>query len=201
MSRRAKQLVDVGLATAKDGNMHISSRVVAILERRELDRVGQQMARERGLIYTPSKAGEYVSGRLNGVASLVSGRFATIENGLGFQLLPWHPSWTNTSASTSAAFSGTTAASNGSWEGVEDRACSTALGRVGSRKIERHIGVHAHFHDKFADAGATFARCRGEATLHMLHHSAAPRSPSRVPGVGHIDTRNCGTERGQRSDQ
>jgi hypothetical protein len=31
------------------------------------------------------------TGRLAGVASLISGRFAMIENGLGFQLVPWQP--------------------------------------------------------------------------------------------------------------
>jgi hypothetical protein len=31
------------------------------------------------------------SGRLAGIASLVSGRFAMIEKGLGFQLVPWQP--------------------------------------------------------------------------------------------------------------
>ena len=49
------------------------------------------MARERGLAYMPANAGEHVSGRLAGVASLVSGRFAMIDNGLGFQLVPWQP--------------------------------------------------------------------------------------------------------------
>jgi hypothetical protein len=43
------------------------------------------------LTYTPSQAGEYVSGRLAGIASLVSGRIAMIDNGLGFQLVPWQP--------------------------------------------------------------------------------------------------------------
>jgi hypothetical protein len=50
-----------------------------------------RMARERGLTFVSTSAGEYVSGRLAGVASLVSGRFAMIENGLGFQLVPWQP--------------------------------------------------------------------------------------------------------------
>ena len=49
------------------------------------------MAAERGLTFTPSKAGEYVSGRLTGVASLSSGRFAMMEDGLGFRLVPWQP--------------------------------------------------------------------------------------------------------------
>jgi len=91
ISRRAQRLVDMGLATAKDGNIHIPVRTVATLQRREVERVGLQMARDRGLTYMPSHAGEYVSGRLAGVASLVSGRFAMIENGLGFQLVPWQP--------------------------------------------------------------------------------------------------------------
>jgi type IV secretory pathway VirD2 relaxase len=91
ISRRARQLVEMGLATAKDGNVRVPVDTVATLERREIERVGHQMARERGLTYMPANAGEYVSGRLAGFASLVSGRFAMIDNGLGFQLVPWQP--------------------------------------------------------------------------------------------------------------
>ena len=81
----------MGLATAKDGNVRVPVDTVATLERREVERVGHQTARERGLTYMPANAGEYVSGRLAGVASLSSGRFAIIENGLGFQLVTWQP--------------------------------------------------------------------------------------------------------------
>jgi hypothetical protein len=91
ISRRAQRLVEMGLATAKDGNVRVPVGSVATLERQEVDRVGQMMARERGLDYLPANASEYMSGRLAGVASLVSGRFAIIENGLSFQLVPWHP--------------------------------------------------------------------------------------------------------------
>jgi hypothetical protein len=91
ISRRARRLVEMGLATAKDGSVRVPVDTVATLERREIERVGHQMARERGLTYLPANAGEYVSGRLAGVASLVSGRFAMIDNGLGFQLVPWQP--------------------------------------------------------------------------------------------------------------
>ncbi|MBV8747934.1 MAG: DUF3363 domain-containing protein, partial [Xanthobacteraceae bacterium] len=91
ISRRARRLVEMGLATAEGGNVRVPANTVAALERREVERVGHQMARERGLTYTPANAGEYVSGRLAGVASLVSGRFAMIDNGLGFQLVPWLP--------------------------------------------------------------------------------------------------------------
>jgi type IV secretory pathway VirD2 relaxase len=91
ISRRARRLVEMGLATAEDGKVRVPVHTVATLERREVERVGRQMERERGLTYMPANAGEYVSGRLAGVASLVSGRFAMIDNGLGFQLVPWLP--------------------------------------------------------------------------------------------------------------
>jgi type IV secretory pathway VirD2 relaxase len=91
ISRRARRLVEMGLATAKDGNVRVPVHTLTTLERQEVERVGHQMARERGLAYMPANAGEYVSGRLAGVASLVSGRFAMIDNGLGFQLVPWQP--------------------------------------------------------------------------------------------------------------
>jgi hypothetical protein len=91
IGRRAERLVKMGLATAKDGHIRVPVHTLTILERQEVGRVGQQMAEDRGLTFVPSTAGEHVSGRLAGVTSLVSGRFAMIENGLGFQLVPWQP--------------------------------------------------------------------------------------------------------------
>jgi len=46
----------MGLATAKDGNIRVSVHTLTILERREIDRVGQQMAKDRGLTFVPSSA-------------------------------------------------------------------------------------------------------------------------------------------------
>jgi hypothetical protein len=86
--QRGARLVEIGHATVKDGVISISRRTVAVLARQEVERVGKEMAAERGLIYVPSEPGEYVTGRLAGVANLASGRFAMIEDGLGFQLVP-----------------------------------------------------------------------------------------------------------------
>jgi hypothetical protein len=91
LDRRAARLVEMGHASVKDGFISIPRRTVAALERQEIDRVGKEMAAEQGLTYSPSGPGEYVSGRLAGVANLASGRFAMIEDGLGFQLVPWQP--------------------------------------------------------------------------------------------------------------
>jgi len=91
LQRRTERLVEMGYATVREGTVRIPSHTVANLEQREVDRVGREMASERGLTFTSSKTGEYVSGRLTGVASLASGRFAMIEDGLGFRLVPWQP--------------------------------------------------------------------------------------------------------------
>ncbi|MCA0050645.1 DUF3363 domain-containing protein [Mesorhizobium sp. B283B1A] len=61
------------------------------LEQAEVARVGRMMAAERGLSFSQAKPGEYVSGRLAGAAKLASGRFAMIDDGVGFQLVPWQP--------------------------------------------------------------------------------------------------------------
>ncbi|MBG0810430.1 relaxase/mobilization nuclease and DUF3363 domain-containing protein [Methylosinus sp. H3A] len=91
LNRRGERLVEMGLATDDGKSISILRSAIATLERREVERVGRQMAAERGLSYSPSAPGEYVSGRLAGVADLASGRFAMIEDGLGFQLVPWQP--------------------------------------------------------------------------------------------------------------
>jgi hypothetical protein len=91
LHRRAEHLVKMGYASVKDGAIQVPAHTVTNLEKREVERVGGQMAAERGLTFTPNQAGEYLRGRLTGVASLASGRFAMLEDGLGFRLVPWQP--------------------------------------------------------------------------------------------------------------
>gem|GEM_PF-5335341 len=87
--RRAERLVDMKPATDAGDKITIPRGTTGALERQQaVGRVGREMTAERGLTYTPSGLGEYVTGRLAGVATLASGRFAMIEDGLGFQLVP-----------------------------------------------------------------------------------------------------------------
>ncbi len=74
-----------------NGSIRAPKDLLERLERTEIDRVGRQMAAERGLSYTPSQTGEYVSGSLKGGINLASGRFAMLDDGIGFQLVPWQP--------------------------------------------------------------------------------------------------------------
>jgi hypothetical protein len=92
MERRRQNLVNMGHAVRlEDGRIRVSKDFVANLERTEVNRVGKAMAAERGLTFTAAKTGEYVSGTLVGSAQLASGRFAMIDDGIGFQLVPWQP--------------------------------------------------------------------------------------------------------------
>ena len=61
------------------------------LEQREVARVGPEMAKARGLTFKPAAVGNHVSGTLVGAANLASGKFAMIDDGLGFSLVPWQP--------------------------------------------------------------------------------------------------------------
>jgi Protein of unknown function (DUF3363) len=86
----------MGHATAKDGKITVPRSGIAILERGEIERMGEEMASARGRTFQHAKPGEYVSGTLVGSANLASGRFAMLETisgdgGLGFSLVPWQP--------------------------------------------------------------------------------------------------------------
>jgi hypothetical protein len=61
-------------------------QVAAAFEDLDLD-----LAAERGRQWQTTVPGNYVSGQLAGSAQLSSGRFAMIDDGLGFSLVPWRP--------------------------------------------------------------------------------------------------------------
>jgi hypothetical protein len=90
LERRAERLVGRATASAsQDGTFLLRRNLVATLERQEIERTGREMAGARGLTFLPVQAGEYVSGKLVGSANLASGRYAMIDSGLEFSLVPW----------------------------------------------------------------------------------------------------------------
>lgn len=93
LDRRAAQLVRMGHAErdATSQSITFSRDLIATLERQEVTRVGKEMAAARGLTFTPVQPGDHVGGTLLGSANLASGRFAMLDDSLGFQLVPWQP--------------------------------------------------------------------------------------------------------------
>ncbi|MBI1341168.1 DUF3363 domain-containing protein [bacterium] len=88
---RKRALTDMGYVRDLGGSkFRAPSDLIAQLEQAEVNRAGRKFAAERGLDWQPTGIGDRVSGKLVGQAQLSSGRFAMIDNGLGFQLVPWN---------------------------------------------------------------------------------------------------------------
>jgi len=90
MGRRKQVLVQRGdVQDLGQGRIRAPRDLVQRLEAREIARVGRAMAADRGRDWTPIKPGSRFGGELVGSTQLPSGRFAMIDNGLGFSLVPW----------------------------------------------------------------------------------------------------------------
>jgi type IV secretory pathway VirD2 relaxase len=92
MERRAEQLIEQGLAERQARGLVFARNLIGTLRRREVEALGERLAAETGRPFHPSAPGEYVAGCYRQRFALASGRFALIDDGLGFQLVPWSPS-------------------------------------------------------------------------------------------------------------
>lgn len=91
MARRTKYLIAEGLAQRRGQGVTFARNLLATLRKRELDETIAQINADSGLEYRPSTEGEHLSGTYRRRITLASGRFAMINDGLGFQLVPWRP--------------------------------------------------------------------------------------------------------------
>lgn len=91
MARRADHLVGEGLANRHGERVVFSRGMIDAMRGRELVTAAANLAGETDLTYSPSAPGEYVAGIYRQRVTLASGRFAMIDDGLGFQLVPWRP--------------------------------------------------------------------------------------------------------------
>ena len=92
MDRRAEHLVSQGLAERQARGVSFSLGLIDTLRQREVEALGEKLATETGRQFTKAATGEYVAGTYRQRFALASGRFAMIDDGLGFQLVPWSPS-------------------------------------------------------------------------------------------------------------
>jgi hypothetical protein len=91
MDRRLEHLMAEGLARRQGQTAVFARDLLDTLRRREVDRVATELSAESGLTYQPVGEGEHVAGVYRRCVVLSSGRFAMIDDGLGFQLVPWRP--------------------------------------------------------------------------------------------------------------
>jgi type IV secretory pathway VirD2 relaxase len=92
LEQRAERLVGEGLAERQGRRVIFTRNLLDTLRRRELDAVADKLAMDTGQPFKPAGTGEYVAGEYRRRLTLASGRFAMIDDGLGFQLVPWSPS-------------------------------------------------------------------------------------------------------------
>ncbi len=91
LERRKRALVDMGHATdLGNGKIRAPRDLLQRLKRGEIERTGKALAVERGRKWEPAQTGNYVAGTLVGSTQLASGRFAMVDDGLGFSLVPWN---------------------------------------------------------------------------------------------------------------
>ena len=91
MADRADQLLAEGMAVRQAQRVVFARDLLATLRRRELDEATDTLAANSGLAYRPPVEGEPVAGIYRQRITLASGRFAMIDDGMGFQLVPWRP--------------------------------------------------------------------------------------------------------------
>lgn len=91
MSARADHLADEGLARRQAQRVILQRDLLDTLRRRDLDAATARLSAETGLPHMKAAAGEHVAGVYRRRLNLTSGRFAVIDSGLGFQLVPWSP--------------------------------------------------------------------------------------------------------------
>ena len=91
LERRADYLVSEGLARRQGQRVLFARDLLDMLRQRELGAAAERLAVETGLPARTGADGEHVTGIYRQRVTLASGRFAMIDDGLGFSLVPWTP--------------------------------------------------------------------------------------------------------------
>ncbi|WP_133648537.1 relaxase/mobilization nuclease domain-containing protein [Paraburkholderia flava] len=91
LRQRADFLVEQGVAEHRGQRVVLARNLLATLRGREVAKVGQEIAGETGLEHRPVGDGQRVAGIYRRSVMLVSGRYAMLDDGMGFSLVPWKP--------------------------------------------------------------------------------------------------------------
>jgi hypothetical protein len=92
MDSRIEHLLGQGLARRQGQRVIFPRDLLDTLRRCELEAAAAHMSESAGQAYHPASEGEPVVGSYRQRLDLASGRFAMIDDGLGFTLVPWTPS-------------------------------------------------------------------------------------------------------------
>ena len=91
LERRVDHLLAEGLATRQGGRVNFARDLLKTLRERELTTTTAKLEAETGLKHHKGSEGDTIAGIYRQRVDLASGRFAMLDNGLGFELVPWKP--------------------------------------------------------------------------------------------------------------
>ena len=91
LQQRADFLEEQGLAERRGQRVILARNLLRTLRNRELASAAQSIAAETGLEHRPVGDGQRVSGVYRRSVMLASGRYAMLDDGKGFSLVPWKP--------------------------------------------------------------------------------------------------------------
>jgi hypothetical protein len=91
LRQRSDFLIEQGLAERRGQRVVLARNLLATLRERDLEAAAPRIVKETGLVYRPVADGERVSGIYRQNVVLTSGRFAMLDDGIGFSLVPWKP--------------------------------------------------------------------------------------------------------------
>src|SRR5207247_1969536 len=89
--QRTDFLTEHGLAERRGERVVLARDLLVTLRGRELAKAAQDIAAETGLEHRPVTDGQRVAGIYRRSIMLASGRYAMLDDGVGFSLVPWRP--------------------------------------------------------------------------------------------------------------
>ncbi|WP_275760217.1 relaxase/mobilization nuclease and DUF3363 domain-containing protein [Ralstonia pseudosolanacearum] len=91
LKQRADFLAEQGLAQHRGQRVILARDLLAMLRSRELVQAAKEIAAETGLEHRQVADGQRVAGTYRRSFMLASGRYAMLDDGMGFSLVPWKP--------------------------------------------------------------------------------------------------------------
>ncbi|MBH1411245.1 relaxase/mobilization nuclease and DUF3363 domain-containing protein [Pseudomonas fluorescens] len=91
LRQRADFLTEQGLAEQRGQRVVLARNLLATLRGRELAKAAKDIAAETGQEHRPVAEGQRVAGIYRRSVMLASGRYAMLDDGRGFSLVPWRP--------------------------------------------------------------------------------------------------------------
>lgn len=91
LQQRADFLAEQGLAERRGQRVILARNLLGTLRNRELAQAAKDIAADTGLEHQPVADGQRVAGIYRRSVMLASGRYAMLDDGMGFSLVPWRP--------------------------------------------------------------------------------------------------------------